>query len=192
MNYSLNEYEALCKKAARGSGMHWGQSEEVGKAARCLGSYALDDGRLVLRALETFGPQNALCLGPALCDEGWDFKKSVCIKGVEVPALMLPFLHMLVLDQDVSLRMTWDRFDVIVSSEGLDCILCDSLYEDGPVDLRISKISASQKDKQCTQSRIDIPQDIIDRLSGLAHRTYAPSTVESRLTGAGAGLSDND
>ncbi len=192
MSYSLNEYEALCKKAARGSGMHWGQSEEVGKAARCLGSYGLDDGRLVLRALETFGLQNALWLGPALCDKGWDFEKIVLIKGVEVPGLMLPFLYMLVFDQDVSLRVTWDRFDAIVSSARLDCILCDSLYEDGPVDLRISKISASQNDRHCTQSRIDIPQDIFDRLSGLAHRTYAPSTEGSRLAGAGAALREID
>ncbi|MEO0980892.1 MAG: DUF3726 domain-containing protein, partial [Pseudomonadota bacterium] len=30
------------------------------------------------------------------------------------------------------------------------------------------------------------------RLGVLAHRTYAPATDESRLRGAGAGLSDND
>ena len=29
-------------------------------------------------------------------------------------------------------------------------------------------------------------------LNRLAHRTYAPATEESRLKGAGAGLSDND
>ncbi|MEK9760872.1 MAG: hypothetical protein VW472_07500, partial [Candidatus Puniceispirillum sp.] len=32
----------------------------------------------------------------------------------------------------------------------------------------------------------------IDRLGQFASRTYAPSTAQSRLTGAGAGLSDND
>jgi hypothetical protein len=30
------------------------------------------------------------------------------------------------------------------------------------------------------------------RLSGFAHRTFAPATEESRMRGAGAGLSDND
>ena len=31
-----------------------------------------------------------------------------------------------------------------------------------------------------------------DTLNRFAHRTYAPATEESRLLGAGAGLSDND
>ena len=93
MSYSLNEYEALCKKAARGSGMHWGQAEEVGKAARSLGTYGLDDGRLVLNAIERFGPKNALWLGPALCDEGQIFEGVSTVENVEMPTLMLPFFQ---------------------------------------------------------------------------------------------------
>ena len=192
MSYSLNEYEALCKKAARGSGMHWGQCEEVGKAARFLGTYGLDDGRLMLRAIETFGPQNALWLGPALCDEGWAFEEPLVIRCVEAPALMLPFLHMMVLDRNVSLCITWDRFDAIVSSAGIYCNLRNGLYDDGPLDISISKISGSQHNVLCAQSRVDIPQDILDRLNSLAHKTFAPANEESRLAGAGAGLSDND
>ncbi len=192
MSFSLNEYEALCKKAARGSGMHWGQSEEVGKAARCLGTYGLDDGRLVLRAIETFGPQNSLWLGPALCDKGWAFKKLLVIEGVKEPALMLPFLHMLGLDQNVVLHATWGRFAAIVSSAGIDCILRDDLCEDGPVDLSISKIPSSQNSALFLQSRIHIPLETFQRLNSFAHKTYAPATEKSRLAGAGAGLGDND
>ena len=192
MSYSLNEYEALCKKAARGIGMHWGQSEEVGKAARLLGTHGLDDGRLVLRAIETFGPQNALWLGPALCDEGWTFEEPLVIRGIESPALMLPFLYMIVFDRKLSLCVTWDRFAAIVSSAGIYCILHDGLYKDGPLDISISKISGSQHDVLRAQSRVNIPQEVLDRLDSLAHKTYAPATEESRLAGAGAGLSDND
>ena len=192
MSYSLNEYEALCKKAARGSGMHWGQSEEVGKAARFLGTYGLDDGRLVLRAIKTFGPRNALWLGPALCDEGWDFEEPLVIRGIEAQALMLPFLHMMVPNRNVSLCITWDRFDAIVSSAGIYCILCDGLYEDGALDISISKTSRSKNEVLCAQSRVDIPKDILDRLNSLAFKTYAPATEESRLKGAGAGFSDNN
>ena len=32
----------------------------------------------------------------------------------------------------------------------------------------------------------------IDRLDAYAHRTYAPATRQSRMSGAGAGLTDND
>ncbi len=192
MSYSLNEYEALCKKAARGSGMHWGQSEEVGKAARCLGAFGLDDGRLLLRAIEKFGPQNALWLGPALCDKGCDFEKPLVLKGVEVPVYMLPFLHIMILDQDVSLRVTWDRFDAVLSASGINCTISDGLCQDGPIELCISKLSAIKDDGLFAQSRVDIPLEIFERLNGLAHKTYAPATEESRLVGAGACLSDND
>ena len=192
MSFSLNEYEALCKKAARGSGMHWGQSEEVGKAARFLGTYGLDDGPLVLRAIETFGPQNALWLGPALCDEGYAFEEPLVIKSIEAQALILPFLHMMIIDQNVSLSITWDRFDAILSSAGIYCILRDGLYQSGPLDISISKFYGSQHDVPCMQSRVNIPQDIFDRLNSLAHKTYAPATEASRLAGAGAGLNDND
>lgn len=192
MSYSLNEYEALCKKAARGSGMHWGQAEEVGKAARSLGAYCLDDGRLVLNAIERFGPQNALWLGPALCDEGQIFEGVSTVENVEMPTLMLPFLHMMVLDHEICLSVTWDRFKALISADGIDCILSDGLSETGPLDLKVSTISAAQATEPRLQSRIDVPQDIFDRLSALAHKTYAPATEESRLAGAGAGLSDND
>lgn len=192
MSFSLNEYEALCKKAARGSGMHWGQSEEVGKAARFLGAYGLDEGTLVLRAIETFGPQNALWLGPALCDEGCAFEEPLVIKGIEAQALMLPFLHMMIFDQNVSLSITWDRFDAIVSSEGIFCILRDGLYQSGPQDISISRFYGSQHDVLRMQSRVNIPRDIFDRLNSFAQKTYAPATEVSRLAGAGAGLNDND
>ena len=32
----------------------------------------------------------------------------------------------------------------------------------------------------------------VDRLDAYAHRTYAPATGQSRMSGAGAGLTDND
>ena len=54
------------------------------------------------------------------------------------------------------------------------------------------KISGSKNDVLCAQSRVNVPQDILDQLNSLAHKTYAPATEKSRLTGAGAGPSDND
>ena len=41
-------------------------------------------------------------------------------------------------------------------------------------------------------SRATPSPDSWEALSRLAYRTYAPSTEESRILGAGAGLSDND
>jgi len=47
---------------------------------------------------------------------------------------------------------------------------------------------------------LTVPEDLrsrcsdetVNALSAFAARTYAPATEESRLAGAGAGLSDND
>ena len=36
MSYSLNEFQALARKAAGGSGVAWGIAEEAGMAARYL------------------------------------------------------------------------------------------------------------------------------------------------------------
>ena len=41
-------------------------------------------------------------------------------------------------------------------------------------------------------SRAEIPAAVAKTLNALAHRTYAPDTPESRMAGAGAGLTDND
>ena len=34
MSFSLNEIEAMGRRAARGAGLHWGIAEEAGKAVR--------------------------------------------------------------------------------------------------------------------------------------------------------------
>ena len=52
MNYSLNEYEALAYKAARGCGLAWGLAEEAGKAVRTLSALGLESAPILLEALE--------------------------------------------------------------------------------------------------------------------------------------------
>ena len=42
MTFSLNEVEALAKKAARGAGYTWGLAEEAGKAVRWLCAHDID------------------------------------------------------------------------------------------------------------------------------------------------------
>ena len=43
-----------------------------------------------------------------------------------------------------------------------------------------------------TTTEVAIPADTLAALEALGHRTYAPATEASRLSGAGAGLTDND
>ena len=51
MSYSLNEIEALSKRAARGAGMAWGMAEESGKAVRWLESHNLPGVTLLAELL---------------------------------------------------------------------------------------------------------------------------------------------
>lgn len=41
-------------------------------------------------------------------------------------------------------------------------------------------------------SGLELDAHTVERLAALAHRTYVPATEDSRLRGAGAGLTDND
>ncbi len=68
MSYSLNEYEALALRAARGAGLSWGLAEEAGKAVRILSSLGLESAQILLEALEAPKSNSALLLGPQLCD----------------------------------------------------------------------------------------------------------------------------
>lgn len=192
MNHSLNEYEDLCKKAARGGGMHWGQAEEVGKAARILSYYGIDDGQLVLSAIECFSDKNALFLGPALCDKAIDFKKSIRLAGVESPTFILPFLQMMLTSETTCLKVTWIGFEGIVSANEIFCFRPEGIANVGPVNIEIESIETFVFQKTKRFSRVEINENILNMLNKFANRTYAPATEESRLSGAGAGLSDND
>ena len=66
MSYSLNEFEALALKAARGAGLPWGLAEEAGKAVRILSSFGFDAGPVLLEALKAPKHEyNGLMCGPS-------------------------------------------------------------------------------------------------------------------------------
>ena len=70
----------------------------------------------------------------------------------------------MVLDHEICLSVTWDRFKALISADGIDCILRDGLSETGPLDLKVSTISAAQ----ATEPRLKpdrCSSDIFDRLS---------------------------
>ena len=52
MSHSLNEIEALGKKAARGAGMPWGMAEEASKALRWLCAHGIDGMTHLARLLK--------------------------------------------------------------------------------------------------------------------------------------------
>lgn len=210
MTFSLNEVEATAKKAARGVGYPWGLAEEAAKATRWLcardidGCAALADllGRLDGQDLSAAypnpdaigwsAPAGMLCpiaTGAALTDHADQLAQSpLQLSSVAAPVLLLPFIAYLAECDD-----------------GVSCLICegketctdgDAVSGDVPAFHASSDVQIARAGQLGTprsrQSRADPDAKAWEILLAFAHRTYAPATEESRLKGAGAGLSDND
>lgn len=182
---SLNEIDALVRKAARGAGLSWGLAEEAGKAARRLAGAGEDglalladtlearrDGRLSSRLVvdrTRFGaadglPIDPLVLGPSLADHAFLLDDGMLeVEGpVAAPALLTPFLAA------AAIR----------------------IENDGTAErLRLTRGAAQAA---APVRPVFLPPALKRRLEALAALTYVPASERSRATGAGAGLNDND
>lgn len=209
MNVSLNEIEATAKRAARGAGYSWGLAEEAAKATRWLCARGQNGTGALARLLQLELTRALKQHSPADLSGEWQSDSELCplvtgallsdcahqlnsapieIKNVAVPALLLPFAANAarVLQTCVSV----DCDSAQVETDGFDLSLNVPL-SDGPQQVSVrsgGQLTAPVPHR--TRAEPD-PTDwgILNRF---AHRTYAPATEESRLRGAGAGLSDND
>jgi hypothetical protein len=192
MSHSLNEFEALCKKAAKGSGFFWGHAEEAGRAARLLSRSGIDNGSLLLVALEHFDENCSLWIGPALCDAGLNLDSECELEKVRAPGILLAFLNIMVADNEICLEIEWTGFKATISAEGIFCDQLEAATVDVADRVIIRRVKNVTGVPLSVHSRAKIPKKTIEKLLELAGRTYAPATEASRLAGAGAGLSDND
>ncbi|MDU8911813.1 hypothetical protein [Aestuariicoccus sp. MJ-SS9] len=173
MSYSVTEIQTLAQKAARGAGFPPSQAEAFGRAA-------------ALHLAEGGAPEVLLA---GLATPG------------DSPILRLPLL----MDDILRAREALGN-EVTLSLHGDDGQLAPVYARALPLGLRgidIEEIAGEPSKLHITLDpeartpcklppRVDAPQALIDRLNDLAARTYVPATEESRLKGAGAGLTDND
>lgn len=192
MSHSLNEFEALCKKAAKGSGLFWGHAEEAGRMARLLSQSGIDHGSLLLVALEGFDENCSLWIGPALCDAGLGLESKFELENVCAPGFLLAFLNNMVSDSETCLEIEWTGFKAVISAEGIFCGQLKAATVDVAERVVIRRVKSVSGAPLPSHSRAEISKNTIEKLLELAGRTYAPATEASRLTGAGAGLNDND
>ncbi|PVA11105.1 DUF3726 domain-containing protein [Pelagivirga sediminicola] len=213
MTWSLGEIEGLARKAARGGGFDWGLAEEAGKAVRWLASLGLPgpealDALLAtydrrplgrMRPLDTAAPVwqaagGMLCpiaTGAALCDMAAEatLQAEITLAECAFPLLLLSFVAGAAEDADHALNVTWD---------GATFAFAADLRGTAPVPLApagravIRRGAAADLPLPTCQLRYDLDSATAARLGALAQRTYAPDTAASRLSGAGAGLRDND
>lgn len=218
MTFSLNEVEAMGKRAARGAGLPWGLAEEAGKAARWLTARGYPGPSLLadiltrndkqdyaeLAPVDIGGvwqaPAGRLCpliAGAALCDRAAEIAdgRTIELGTTAQPLLLVPYAAGAAKLNGTAIAIGWDDVTMTItphgevidgnrnaltarSTAGVRCRRAD--LADEPV-VPIDELAVP-----------DVPAATWSRLAAFAQRTFAPATEASRLSGAGAGLSDNN
>lgn len=220
MSYSLNEVESTAKKAARGVGYSWGLAEDTAKSARWLCGQNIDGCAVLARHLEYVDQFDIASLTPVVNGKQWQAlnahmcpvlagtalsdraslfdEDGINLLSVSEPLMLLYFAALVAQFCRMKGR---DRAVVVVSWPGCRC------STDG-ASLTVFG-SENQHSSECAvqvtlnfDDMVGLPQTRCDRanpterslkiLNNFAFRTYAPATEASRLSGAGAGQSDND
>ena len=208
MTWSIGEIGALATKAARGSGLDWGLAEEAGYAVKWLQRRQLPGVMALCRYLswrhhgnltswpDETGAHGHYCpitVGAAYGDGA--FGDEAQFSRIKTPLLLIPFVAMRITEMPLEVNIGSSRFylakDQIGYTKNDTAILRDSAT------CQIS-IASSRLPRITITGVSDLPRvptsaaACISVLERFAKNTYAPATEESRLAGAGAGVSDND
>jgi hypothetical protein len=213
MIVSLNEIESLSYKAARGAGMSWGLAEEAAFATRWLAIRNANWSQLLLSLLERYAetappsltdtemhstrPGAAVCpihAGAAIADL-LQITKCVTLYDVLSPVWLLPFGHRRT-GVGADVNITWSTGACALRAAGT--VELPMLTLPNRLDwLRIERCAFAQPSADVAAPPA-MPQGVpadpaeLAKIDAWAARTYVPASLQSRLAGAGAGLSDND
>lgn len=216
MNRSLNEIEAIAKRAARGSGMSWGMAEEAARATRWLASHKLAGPALLIDILtkndgrphEEVAPislvgkwhaaKGHLCpfaAGTALndCADRLVDGQSVTMTNVSYPLLLVPFSAWAAIHLQEPVKVRWQSLQI--DTDGERIWLSDPENEVNTSlasELTCQIVSKHADAASAPQLRGTVRPEVWEKLDVFAQRIFAPATEASRLLGAGAGISDND
>jgi hypothetical protein len=209
MSFALNEVEAMAKRATRGAGYPWGLAEEAAKATRWLCARRQDGCGELAALLEAGFAKSMRAHTPAVLDGNWQGQATLCplTCGATLSDLAARVAKEPVILHDLAQPALILPFAAYVSRKTGGCvtIICDatSAVTDGH-DLSMANPFPNHSATVIVQnggtisgpptpaSRATPTADVWTTLNRFAHRTYAPATEQSRLLGAGAGLSDND
>ena len=193
MSWSLGEAKSLAVKAARGGGMPWGMAEEAGFAVHWLQSSGMPGLAALAAYLEWRDgcPRDVhdLCpvaLGTALMDAGRGVPEN--LGTLRQPLLLAPFIAAC---SPAGMRLRWGGAEAIVSEAGF-------VRKAGSADAFLAAEAVCTSGRavaEVAEAVTRVPESgaqAMDRLKRFAERTYAPATEASRLSGAGAGTTDND
>ncbi len=216
MTHSLNEIEALSKRAARGSGLSWGLAEEASRGVRWLASFGLPSLDMLADLLELNDRRAEIDVAPMALDGLWKApagRMSPIIAGASLsdcagrllalgqiqmqdlsyPLLAMPFLAGIALRLQEPVAAAWGDVELVTDGRQLCLGAGDSEALLTPLTPLITfSAPAKMTGPKEPMMRAAVSPQTWARLNRFAHRTFAPATEESRLRGAGAGTSDND
>lgn len=215
MPYSLNEIEALCKRAARGSGLSWGLAEEAARASRWLVSYGLPGPQMLAALLELndrllfsdvapeslsgiwsapLGRMSPVIAGAALSDSAAHIStgEPIIMQNLTQPLLLVPFAGTVARHLGTCVVIEWD--DIKMSTDGYSLSMQGNSLTATAQHTQTLTCAAGVDlgNKLPAAYRGNMDADSWACLSRFADRTYAPATEQSRASGAGAGLDGND
>jgi hypothetical protein len=218
VSWSLGEIRALALKATRGSGMPWGLAEEASEAVTWLQARSLPGVSALCRYLNWYQLQKTLVpnwtgiliesntipycpfvIGTAISDGAVKIPPDVNTKAslglIRQPVLLLPFLSSSV-QKDYGLYVGNSFIsDVLVDEEALLHLDFPKAFLMDEAECFIRPVSKALSDFQPKTPPFRLPDcygGCIDVLNKFANRTYAPSSEQSRTTGAGANLINDD
>jgi hypothetical protein len=198
---SLNEVESLAVKAGRGAGMAWGLAEDVGYSARWLAEHGLPWASSLLNLLDaensTRGPLSPVLLGAWLADSAASNidRPARALEAVRRPLWLVPPLARASSVLGCYCSITGARRVIVLgpnkSIEGVDALR--ELATASELDIVVAFSAAHTAMQPAAKaSRTRVSPLAWDALEALALKTYVPASSQSRATGAGAGLQDND
>jgi len=215
MTCSLNQIDQTSRKAARGAGLSWGLSDDVGKAIRWLHTYELNGVSMLVALLDRYNhiryedlatesvtgtwkaPQGVLSplLAGASLSDCFDLPDAdpVTTAVIAYPLLAAGFIGNIAQIEGQVFKLTWPGVSLYCQRGGLRL---DGTRQ--AVEIATAEFLCCQRSGSETTSRsphigeVSIESGIWRRLEQHAHRTYVEASDASRMAGAGAGLNDND
>ncbi len=199
MTPSFNELETMLRKAAIGAGWPHALAAEGAGAVRWLAERGVDATTGFLRALHpldtaircasdgrTLEAARVLAAGPSALDLARVTPgTTVTLEDIDVP-LLLPGLAGLASDT------CGFRIDCGGSAAvGAGSLALEHGFGSAPHATVIAAEAPPRRPERMSP-RLEVPDALWAGFERLAARTYVPETEQSRLTGAGAGLLDND
>ena len=197
--HSLYEIETTVKRSSRAQGLSWGVSEEAGKAVRLLEQSEfqglecfkrlIDLGLNSLNKLLDVDQSNTRNLCPIhfgifflAQSHNKELHRTFNFKNINEPLLIIPFLSKSAKNNLLYFHLHSSDINFTISPGGI-FFINQNFFPENLTDFSLT-VSTNRKSKY-TQSSWDY-------LYKLSLDTFVEETEEKKISGAGAGLTDND